>query len=153
MPSGRKPKPTVLKLLEGNRGKRPIPQDEPKPAKPVRTPPCPRWISPYARKEWTRIAKELHRLGLLTNLDVAVLISYCTAYGRLREAENKLKDQNSVVETSNGNLVQNPWIGIANRAMDQIRRFASELGLSPSARVRLEVRPEDPEMDLEELCK
>jgi hypothetical protein len=31
MPTGPKPKPTSLKLVQGNPGKRPIPEDEPKP--------------------------------------------------------------------------------------------------------------------------
>ena len=39
---GRKPKPTALKLLEGNPGKRPINEHEPVP--PKGTVKCPTWL-------------------------------------------------------------------------------------------------------------
>ena len=50
--TGRKPKPTALKKLEGNPGKRPLNTMEP-------TPPnvsihCPQYLLPDARKEWKR---------------------------------------------------------------------------------------------------
>jgi len=47
---GRKPKPTQLKLLEGNRGHRPINGAEPKP--PGAQPTCPTHLSPTAKAEW-----------------------------------------------------------------------------------------------------
>jgi hypothetical protein len=39
MPRGRKPKPTKLRILEGNRGKRPLPVGEPEPDPSVPSPP------------------------------------------------------------------------------------------------------------------
>jgi len=43
--------------------------------------------------------------------------------------------------TTNGNLVQNPLLGIANKARADVLRFAAELGMTPSARTRLDVKP------------
>jgi phage terminase small subunit len=54
---GRPPKPTALKVLEGNPGKRPLNQNEPKPEK--KAPNCPSWLLPDAKKEWRRLSKEL----------------------------------------------------------------------------------------------
>lgn len=48
MTSGRKNTPTQLKVLNGNPGKRPLNQNEPKP-KPV-MPECPSWLNGYAKK-------------------------------------------------------------------------------------------------------
>ena len=53
---GRKPKPTALKVLEGNPGKRPLNELEPKPKK--QAPSCPSWLEPEAKKEWRRMAKD-----------------------------------------------------------------------------------------------
>lgn len=66
---GRKPKPTAIKVLEGNPGKRPLNANEPKPEK--KSPKCPSWLEPEAKKEWRRMAKVLERLGVLTEIDAA----------------------------------------------------------------------------------
>ena len=48
--AGRKPKPTSLKVLEGNPGKRQLNPNEPKPDASV--PKCPAWLSKEAKREW-----------------------------------------------------------------------------------------------------
>ena len=45
---GRKPKPTALKALEGNPGKRPLNEHEPMP--PKATLRCPAWLEAEAKK-------------------------------------------------------------------------------------------------------
>jgi phage terminase small subunit len=87
---GRKPKPTHLKLLEGNPGRRPLNIGEPRPQ--AKIPTCPAHLSPSAKAEWKRLAHMLHRLGVITELDRAALAAYCQAYGRWVEAERKLKE-------------------------------------------------------------
>jgi P27 family predicted phage terminase small subunit len=46
-----------------------------------------------------------------------------------------------VVKTRDGNLIQNPYLAVANRAMDQMLAYGRELGLSPSSRSRLSIAP------------
>ena len=46
---GRKPKPTAVKMLEGNPGKRSLNTGEPKPEK--KAPRCPAWLEDEAKKE------------------------------------------------------------------------------------------------------
>ena len=58
---GRKPKPTALKVLEGNPGKRPMNMNEPVP--PKGTVKCPAWLEPEAKKEWKRLASSLEAMG------------------------------------------------------------------------------------------
>ncbi len=48
-----------------------------------------RWWSSTAKAEWKRLAGEVHRLGIVSQLDRAAL-AYCQAYGRWAEAEKKL---------------------------------------------------------------
>ena len=61
MARGRPPKPTALKLLHGNPGKRPISDREPKPPKGETT--CPKHLDATAKTEWKRI-------GLLLTTDL-----------------------------------------------------------------------------------
>ena len=49
-----KPMPTALKILTGNRGKRPLNENEPKPK--VKKLKPPEYLDKVAKKEWSRIA-------------------------------------------------------------------------------------------------
>ena len=82
---GRKPKPTAVKVLEGNPGKRSLNTNEPKPVK--KAPRCPAWLEDEAKKEWKRMAKQMEQLGILTEIDMAAFAGYCQAYARWKEAE------------------------------------------------------------------
>jgi len=42
-----------------------------------------------------------------------------------------------MIKTSNGNAIQNPLVGIANKAMADMVRYAAEFGMTPSARSRI----------------
>lgn len=64
---GRKPKPTALKELEGNPGRRPLNGAEPKPER--KAPRCPSWLEEEAKKEWRRMGRILEQMGLLTEMD------------------------------------------------------------------------------------
>lgn len=138
---GRKPKPTALKELQGNPGKRALNASEPKPEG---TPRCPQWLTGEARKEWKRVAAALVKAKVVTQVDRAVLAAYCQSYAQWMEAEEKLKlseeeGGSPVIENTKGNLVANPWVGVGQRAKMDMLKFASELGMTPSARTRLKV--------------
>src|SRR4051812_32068274 len=81
--TGRPPKAARLKILSGNPGKRPV-NSPPRPAGADPAPPD--WLQGEARAEWGRVASELHKLGLLTVLDVSVLAVYCICYQTWAEA-------------------------------------------------------------------
>jgi phage terminase small subunit len=63
---GRRPKPTRMKVLTGNPGKRPLNRYEPRP-NPV-MPDCPPELGPAAQREWARLVGELSSLNMVTNL-------------------------------------------------------------------------------------
>lgn len=129
---GRKPKPTALKKLEGNPGKRPLNPFEPIP--PTVALPCPRHLLPEAKKEWRRLAPILMKMGLLTAADTVPFEGYCTAYARWLEAQEEITRHGSIYKDENGRIRPNPYIAIANYQMREIRAFASEFGLTPSNR-------------------
>jgi len=141
---GRKPKPTKLKLLEGNPGKRKLNKREPEPAPGVPT--CPDFLSGRAREEWARISVELDRLGLLTDLDMAPLGAYCCCFARWAEAEAWISEHGTtaVLRSDKGavtKLMLAPQVSVAFQALREMRLLAGELGLSPSSRSHLQVEP------------
>lgn len=134
---GRKPKPASVKRREGNPGKRALNKKEPQPDR--RMPSRPKHLKDTARTEWERIAPVLWKLGVLTELDRTVLAAYCTAYGDYVEACEKVQRGGAVKRGSEGGEYQNPWVAIKKRSMDQMVKFAGELGLTPSSRGRVQV--------------
>lgn len=140
MKPGPKPKPTPLKILEGNLGKRPLPENEPKPKS--RLPSCPRYLSKEARKEWRRMAKEMSNLGILTNIDHAIFEAYCVAYSEW--VENTLKAQeHPVFKTTTGYMQITPFVTLAEKAFKKWTKAAAELGMTPSSRTRIAVEKKD----------
>lgn len=93
------------------------------------------------------MARELFDLGLLTRVDRAALAAYCSAYERWVQAESALAKMAErdpltsglMVKTTNGNVIQNPLVGTANKAMLIMLRFAAEFGMTPAARASIEV--------------
>ena len=130
--TGRKPKPSALKRLEGNPGKRPLNELEPVP--PVMELCCPEHMLPEAKNEWKRLAPILMSMGLLTAADAVPFEGYCTAYARWLEAQEEITRHGSIYKDSEGRIRPNPYIAIANQQMREIKSLAAEFGLTPSNR-------------------
>lgn len=139
--------PTAVKVMRGNPGKRPLNDAEPKPD--ATMPQCPRHLTTAARAEWHRVARKLHVVGVLTYVDRGILAAYCQAYGRWVEAEERVARDGTLVVTPNGYEQQSPWLGIANKAQDQMVRAARELGMTPASRSAIKV--DKPEQSLADL--
>lgn len=132
---GRKPKPTALKLLEGNPGKRPINEHEPIP--PKGTVKCPSWLEQEAKKEWKRLAPSLEAMGVLTQADLTAFAGYCQAYARWKEAEEFISQHGSIFQTPSGYVQQVPQVSIAQQNLKIMQSFCSEFGLTPATRARI----------------
>jgi P27 family predicted phage terminase small subunit len=147
---GRKPHPTHLRLLRGNPGRRPI-HAEPEPAVAAEVPDVPPFLEGYAADEWHVVAAELHRLGLLTVVDVASLAAYCVAYSDWRTARELLAKMAANDPVMKGLMVktqaygapmQNPLVKLARNAAGDMVRYAAEFGFSPAARSRIKAGPD-----------
>ncbi len=137
--AGRPPKPTRLKIIHGNPGRRPLNTNEPQPD-PTLT--KPRWLTGVAAKEWRRLAPELKRLGLATMADRNALAAYCVAFARWREAEDALSAAGSLtvqLETKTGSTYfqPRPEVSIAAKYFDQMMKIGGRFGLDPSSRSKL----------------
>ncbi len=144
MKPGRKPQPTHLRLIKGNPGKRALSRSVEVPMAEVPEPPD--HLNEEAVAEWHRIAPGLHALKLLAPCDVAALAAYCMAYSRWRQAERAIAEMAKrdmltgglMIKTHNGNAIQNPLVGTANKAASDMVRYAAEFGMTPSARTRID---------------
>lgn len=152
-PRGKKPQPTHLKLIKGSNLRR-VNREEA--IVPPGIPDPPDHLGEEARLEWDRICDDLYTAGILTKIDRAILALYCDAYGRWVTAVRLVHEmarkeaailgdrQNShglIMKTIKGNVIQNPMVGIANKAAVDCARFATDLGLTPSARSRVKAVP------------
>jgi len=142
---GRLPKPTAIKIAEGNPGKRRLNEREPQPD--AGLPECPDHLDAEARNEWGRIGRALSELGLLTKVDRAALAAYCQLWSRWVDAEIKVRENGMVVTTAQGNLIQNPYLGVCNTCLKLLRQYLVEFGLTPSSRCRLSVPTGDDDAD------
>lgn len=148
------PKPTALRLLEGNPGKRPLDLTagvNPK----IEVPSMPKHLSVEAKKEWKRITPLLEELGLVSGLDRTALALYCQAAGRLAELETafngmvdaKVADgkvyADAVFEASHsvtpsGYAQQSVIVQLIGKHREQVNRYLMHFGLSPAARGRVQ---------------
>lgn len=144
---GPKKEPTARQRLKGFPGKRKNAR-EPKPA--ADRVQRPTWLGADARAEWERLEPELTRLGLLTNVDVAQFAAYCQWYARWQRYEQRIaavvaaaekkKDQDGDLATATSGYQQaHPYVLLAAKAADEMRKFAALFGLSPSDRVTLQI--------------
>ena len=150
---GPPPKPTALRIAEGNPGKRRLPENEPKPRGGV--PRCPNWLSTEAKKVWKRTIPELKRMGVVAFVDGDALTAYCQAYARWKTAEEFLDKHGMVypIRDERGQvrcMQQFPQVAIARSMMQLLKAFAQEFGLTPSARTRIEISWTTDEVDEEE---
>lgn len=153
---GRRPKPTHLKIIEGNPGQRPLNRNEPMPV-PV-APEMPDWLSPYAREEWVRIVPELETLGLIGRVDRAALVVYVEAVSAHRSGIERLGRMGQDVlipgpakgEDGQRSFVKNPVMQVIRDQAAIITRVCAEFGMTASARARM-VLPDDPHSELADL--
>ncbi len=97
------------------------------------------------------MVRELHPLGLITTIDKDALAMYCVIYMRWLKAEKLVREKGEIIKTAAGNIIQNPYLSIANRALEQLGRIGAEFGMTPSSRTRVKVDAADPEQELERM--
>lgn len=113
---GPPPKPTKLKQLAGNPGRRPLNAHEPQPSGTAQRPD---WLPLGARLVWDQYAPLLTRVGLLTAADADTFGRWCSLASEFRSAPADM-----------------PASKIAR--MDALEQ---RFGLDPSSRSRISVEP------------
>lgn len=133
---GRPAKPTNLKLLQGNPGKRKINKNEPAPDIEIPDPTMP--LNGYALEEWNRIAPILEDLGLISEVDATALTMYCVHFQQLRETVEELQDLDSKLMTAqSGHAQQHPFFSIINKQSKMCHKYLQEFGMTPASRSKV----------------
>lgn len=138
--TGRRPKSTELRKLEGNPGKRAINDREPQPTGPLTKPEI---VTGEAAREWDRAVSAMPP-GLYTSADAPVLTVYCLAWVLYRNAIAQVAREGMTSTGSTGQKVEHPALATVAKQAAVILKAADRLGMSPSARSRLTLGGEAP---------
>jgi len=84
-------------------------------------------------------------------IDKDALAFYCVLWVRWVKAEKMVREKGEIIKTAAGNIIQNPYLSIANRALDQLNKLGAEFGMTPSSRSRVKTDAPDVEQELERL--
>lgn len=132
---GAKPKPTALKVIAGNPGRRPLNKGEPKPQGGLGE--APEWLTVSQREVWQLAVVSAPR-GLLTRLDESVLLVWVIAKDLHQQASEALQHHGLMTETPHTHVpMQSPYLAIMNKQAQIMLKAAAEMGFTPSSRSRV----------------
>jgi len=115
-------KPTAIKLLEGNPGRRPLNDAEPKYAT-LTLEAAPNDLNEEGRRLWFALGNQLARIGLLQTVDTNIFWRYCDVFSRWLRISRYLE---AMVGSPN-----NPT-GIRQPVLEQVYRQGDRGGLVPA---------------------
>lgn len=139
---GRKPKDIALKILHGNPGKRPLPNNSGDPfiagkiAKPTD-------LDERASEEWDRLTE--HLAPILSPASSGMLLVAANAYSQLMAAQKIIQETGLTYQTVGeaGPIIRmRPEVRIRDTARTAYHRALAELGASPVAHTRVKKLPD-----------
>lgn len=149
--AGRPPKPTALKVVAGNPGKRALNHQEPDPTY-LQDLSAPDWLSrvPGAVEVWDELAPKLRAAKLLTEVDVQALAQLAVSLAHFRIAATKTGEnlvKHKLVENEEGEPVEagehiNPWMLVQSMSFKQSNALMAQFGMTPAARTRVAINPQ-----------
>ncbi len=140
---GRNKKSANLRLIEGNRGHRPIPAEPKADGFPV----TPGYFNAEQKALWREIVESAPK-NILKKADSLALENLVIAVVRLRKAESQLAREDLVVAGASA-MVKNPLISIIRGTEQTVIALTDRLGLTPSARLRISVGKEEDDNDMD----
>src|SRR5574337_1124447 len=147
--AGRPPKPTALKLINGNPGKRALNKQEPDPQYLTDLAPPP-MLPDYAKRIWEREAPRVAAAKLLTEVDAQAFAMGCVAMGQYWMAIERVGAElvkARMVEDGDGVAVEagehiNPWALVQSMTFKQAMIVFEKFGMTPQARTRIAIQPQ-----------
>lgn len=153
---GTKPKPTKIKILEGNPGCRPLNKNEPIP------------IKSKQPKEWAVVknnkiahaafidnVKILNSMQMLTDAEVSLINMLSICQARIEEAEAQISKEGVTVDYTNTrgetNSTPHPSVGTSIKYAQLLKSISTEFGMTPSSRGRLQLPSEKAKSDFDGL--
>lgn len=106
-------------------------------------PPPPPILEADGIEEWKRIIPQLQSRGILNVTDYSMIVAYCLEVQTYREAKMSLKKEGVYQPMTNKGgseyMAVNPNVQVANKALANFIRIATEFGFTPSSRTRISV--------------
>ncbi|HBE71244.1 MAG TPA: hypothetical protein DDW52_24115 [Planctomycetaceae bacterium] len=127
---GPAPKPTVIRKLEGNRSKRPLPENEPEPDA-VKAIAAPLHLSDLAAEVYVQTAAIMRSYDLLTVADLQPLELFADSYSQWIEAVQNRNELKAEGEDYSGAAK------MCRELASDCNRWFKVLGLGPAYRVGL----------------
>ncbi|QTF70602.1 P27 family phage terminase small subunit [Arthrobacter woluwensis] len=153
---GRKPKPALAVVREGNPGHRPLKDSVKYNPSDLREP---RWHDYFpgnltrnkqsrdrCHSMWMRLAPTLSRSVGLVGEQQELLVDLCITWVRIWQCERAISEQGLIVTTERGQ-VKNAHTAPLNQYRAHMRSLIGELGLSPAAATRISSPEADDEDD------
>ncbi|MDK7735867.1 phage terminase small subunit P27 family [Providencia stuartii] len=147
--AGRRPKPTHLKVVTGNPGKRKLNSKEPKPKREIPSPP--EHLTDWGKMAWAKLTLLLDGMGVLTIADSLALERLCDIYADILQLRDTIaiEGRTYTTKTQLGDFLIKAHPAVAMLA-DADRRFKSylvEFGLTPAARSKVKIDGGEEEED------
>lgn len=140
--SGRKPLPSEWKVISGagRHSRHPVdcveaPKDEPQ---------MPEDVSEAAQWKWLETTELMRQMGTLSIAYSDLLRLYCETWETYTEARKKVRQLGAAFvfidpDTKKPTQKPNPWERVMRQAQQNLVRMQTELGLTPTAKSRLQV--------------
>ena len=136
----RPPKPTALKLVTGNPGKRAINGSEPEPDLVLDIEP-PVHLAERSAAVWREVAPMLKQIKVLTVADLIALEMLCDAVADYRHARKETGDK-FVSWSAKGSQMLNQWLVAQQLSRKAAETFMGKFGMDPVARSRILIDPQ-----------
>ena len=113
----------------------------------------PKWLGKEAKKIFKDIAKELEVIDLLANVDIYALSILSDCMEKYIKCTISLHSEELTIKYTNKNgstnTIENPLIKTQLKYAEMMKKYSSEYGLTPAARLKI-VQNNTPELDEEE---
>lgn len=147
--AGRRPKPTNLRLVTGNAGKRPINTNEPQPREGF--PDIPKHLNKKTRDTFVWVCGLLDDMGLLTVVDGIAIECLAKCYIEIMECDKNIEKYGYVREvvSTTGELVlkANPAVSQRADADRRLRAWLVEYGLTSASKTKVKSRVKEEKED------
>lgn len=135
---GRKPKPSYLRVLDGNAGHRPGNPDEPQPPGALEDVEPPADMPERQKRIWRQAIANAPP-GLLRRLDWAAFEHWVVHHANFLHASAQVDKTGQLIAKEGGGWDWNPYMAIMNKQSALAAKWAAELGFTPSSRTRVKV--------------
>jgi len=138
---GPAPKPSALKLVAGNPGKRAVNRAEPDPDY-LEDLTAPAHLPAHIAEVWDELAPKLRKARLLTTVDTFALELAATSVANHRLAIAEAGTAMIARNDETGGLSMSPWMILQSMAWKQSMAALAKFGMSPADRSRVISNPQ-----------